>query len=209
MFEVEREFYADYKQGIEGSPRLFAEVIGAIDAVLTRYNTTVWENRFIVGGVVEQIIGASARSLGFAVENAGKQNQGYDLELVATSETGISIKGVFASMGGRHNLVNARSERLSVPLDRWTTATMFVMSDVGIGYTDPEYGRAFLHSTSDALQISGAELQSWWRANPRWLVAAEIPRKPEGPAVRVASDAVSMDLFADFPLLRGSWRAEI
>jgi len=210
QFSSERTFFLLYKEALERDQALLAEVVAAIDAVLTRYNTTVWENRFIVGGVVEQIIGASARDLGLDVQNAGKQNQGYDLELEAPSGVGISIKGVFATTNGMHNLVNVRSSSPDRDLrERWTTATIFVMSEVGIGYTDPRFGADFLNPTSDALQISGRLLTQWWNDHPEWLISAPIPRKPRGPAVRVASDAVSFDIFSDFNRLQRSWRPEI
>ena len=210
QFSSERAFFLLYKEAIERDPILLAEVVAAIDAVLTRYNTSVWENRFIVGGVVEQIIGASARDLGLDVENAGKQNQGYDLELEGSARTGISIKGVFATANGMHNLVNVRTSNPDRDLrDRWTTATIFVMSEVGIGYTDPYFGAEFLNPTGDALQISGRNLRQWWADHPEWIISAPIPRKPKGPAVRVASDAVSFDIFSDFDRLKRSWRPEI
>ena len=210
QFSSERAFYLLYKEAIERDLVLLRELVAAIDAVLTRYNTSVWENRFIVGGVVEQIIGASARDLGLDVQNAGKQNQGYDLELDGPNGAGISIKGVFATTNGMHNLVNVRGSDPERDLrDRWTTATIFVMAEVGIGYTDPLFGAEFLNPTGDALQISGRLLREWWEAHPEWLISARIPRKPDVPATRVASDAVSLDIFSDFPRLQRSWRPEI
>jgi hypothetical protein len=210
MYQNERAFFTLYKEGLETDRPLFDEVLGAIAEVLSRYNTTVFENRFIVGGVVEQIIGASARALGLNILNAGKQNQGYDLELDGSSDTGISIKGVFASMSGKHNLVNTRGSNEGRDLTtRWTTSTIFVMSGVGIGYTDPELGGEFLHPTADALQISGGGLQRWWNENPEWIIRADIPRKPTGPATRVASDAVAWDVFGNFERLKKNWSPEI
>jgi len=210
MFGKERTFYARYKQGLESDRGLFDEVLGAIAEVLSRYNTTVFENRFIVGGVVEQIIGASARALELNVHNAGKQNQGYDIELDDSQETGISIKGVFASTSGHHNLVNTRGSNEGRDLaSLWTTSTLFVMSGVGIGYTDPELGGEFLHPTADALQISGGGLQRWWNENPEWIIRADVPPKSSGPATRVASDAVAWDVFANFERLKKHWSPEI
>ena len=75
-FEQQRRFFGDYRDLLGRSHPLRREVIEAIATVLRLYNTAVWENRFIVGGVVEQIIGSSARALGFDVRNAGKSNQG-------------------------------------------------------------------------------------------------------------------------------------
>jgi hypothetical protein len=209
-FRLERNFFRELSSGLAADQELRKELSESVQTVLTRYNTSVWENRFIAGGVVEQIIGATARDLGLSVENAGKQNQGYDLEICSDPIVGISIKGVFASVGGMHNLVNVRSSDPDRDLsDRWSTATLFVMSGVGIGYTDPEFGAEFLKSSSDALQISGRKLREWWSVNPEWLIDVPIPPKPTGLANRVASDAVSLDIFADFPRLHRSWKPEI
>jgi|GEM_PF-338361 len=209
-FLQERDFFSRYREGLLRDTTLSGEVSTAIRVVLDRYNTTVWENRFIVGGVVEQIIGASARELGLVVANAGKQNQGYDLELDKTRDLGISIKGIFASTGGMHNLVNFRSSGESEDLrSRWSRATIFVMSDVGVGYIDPQMGSEFLHQTADALQISGKKLKAWWDEHPEWLVSVAIPKKSNLEATRVASDAVSWDIFNDFSRLRKNWQPEI
>jgi hypothetical protein len=197
---------------MEADPALLSDVVAAIRTTLDRYNTTVWENRFIVGGVVEQIIGASARALGLAVDNAGKMNQGYDLRISPFPEIGISIKGVFASVNGKHNLVNVRGDGNRVDLsERWTRATIFVMSGVGIGYVDPKFGQDLVSASGDAVQISGSGLRAWWASTQgEWIIAARIPAKPAaGPTIRVASDPVSLDVLQGFPRLSPHWRAEV
>lgn len=209
-YAVQREFFQSYRSLMWSNSSIRVEVTSSIAAVLKRYNTVVWENRFIVGGVVEQVIGASARALGIEIRNAGKQNQGYDLELNDKNQSGVSIKAVFASTKGKHNLVNTRSQTLGgVDPSRWQSATIFVMSGVGMGYIDPEFGSDLVTSTSDAIQISGKGLQDWWALNPEWLIPIEIPNKPTGEASRVASDAVSFDVFQDFQTLKKFWEPEI
>jgi hypothetical protein len=209
-FELQRDFFKKYRKLITSNYAIEVEVTNSISAVLHRYNTVVWENRFIVGGVVEQVIGASARALGIDIRNAGKQNQGYDLELNDENHSGISIKAVFASTKGKHNLVNTRSTNNGgVDPSRWQSATIFVMAGVGMGYIDPEFGSNLVTSTSDAIQISGKGLQEWWDHNPEWLIPIEISNKPTGEASRVASDAVSFDVFQDFQTLKKFWEPEI
>ncbi len=212
-FGRERAFFAEYRAGMLGDQGVSTAVVGAIGEVLSRYNTVVWENRFIVGGVVEQVLGASARALGIDVLNAGKRNQGYDLELPGEVPAGISVKGVFASTGGKHNLVNVRNTGGKITLTdchkKWSRATMFVMAGVGIGYADREMNADLLSPSSDAVQISGRGLKEWWREHPAWVIELAIPAKQSGPAVRVASDAVSMDVLADFPALTDFFIPEI
>ena len=48
MYQNEQNFFTLYKEGLETDRPLFDEVLGAIAEVLSRYNTTVFENRFIV-----------------------------------------------------------------------------------------------------------------------------------------------------------------
>jgi hypothetical protein len=212
-FDRERVFFAQYRDGLSGNLAVSSATVKAIAEVLTRYNTVVWENRFIVGGVVEQILGASARALGLDVLNAGKQNQGYDLELPGDVPAGISVKGVFASTGGKHNLVNLRSADRHLSRDeclqRWSRATLFVMTGVGIGYSDRSMNGDCVSPSADAVQISGKCLKEWWSENPEWLINLPIPPKPAGPAIRVASDAVGRDILEGFPVLLPHWKAEI
>jgi hypothetical protein len=210
VFDAEREFFVAFRSGLSARPEVLGELLGALDAALRRYNTTVWENRFIVGGVTEQIVGSAARAVGLSVANAGKRNQGYDLELSTEPAVGISVKGVFASVNGYHNLINTRGAADNVELiARWQTATIFIMAGAGIGYVDPELGSGFLKCTSDALQISGRDLRDFWMPNSAWILEADVPKKPTGEAQRVASDAVSFDIFADFPILQKNWLPEI
>jgi len=212
-FVRERDFFANYRDGLSDDAEVSSAVVESIVEVLTRYNTVVWENRFIVGGVVEQILGASARALGIDVLNAGKQNQGYDLELPGDVSAGISVKGVFASTSGKHNLVNLRSADKQLDRDdclkRWSRATLFVMTDIGIGYADRDMNGDCVSPSADAVQISGKGLKEWWSENPEWLVSLPIPPKPKGPAIRVASDAVGRDILEGFPILLPHWKAEI
>jgi len=213
-FAQQRRFFGDYRDLLGRSHPLRREVIEAIATVLRLYNTAVWENRFIVGGVVEQIIGSSARALGFAVRNAGKSNQGYDLQLSGDPVVGISVKGAFAKkQGGTINLINLRKKdgqlTQAEAAKRWSSATIFVIAGVGIGYADHEQIPDLVISTADAIQIKGEDLVSWWRSNPEWLIDADVPVKPKGPTVRVASDAVSLDVFADFSQLGAHWEREI
>ena len=119
-FDVKRNFFSNYRIQLSENTELKSEITRSIAAVLQRYDTKVWENRFIVGGVVEQIIGSSARSLGFNIRNAGKNNQGYDLELSDDNGVGFSIKAIFASINGKHNLINKRGGISNEKdIDRW------------------------------------------------------------------------------------------
>ena len=53
------------------------------------------------------------------------------------------------------------------------------------------------------------ESQNFWKSNPEWFIEIEIPKKIASSNSRVASDAVSFDLFQDFQTLRIFWEPEI
>jgi NAD+--asparagine ADP-ribosyltransferase len=51
------------------------EFLDAINKILNLYDTRIYENRFIVGGVIEFIVLASFRALGFDATHIGKISQ--------------------------------------------------------------------------------------------------------------------------------------
>lgn len=215
-YKRERQFFTDYRRSLNKRPDLASDIVESISTVLAAYNSSVWENRFIVGGVVEQIIGSSARAMGLQVANAGKQNQGYDLKVGIRRPVGISVKGQFNSKGsGNINLVNVRKKQGKLSQDeavqRWSSATMFVIAGIGIGYADNEQVPHLVQSTSDAVQIKVTGLRKWWeeKQNQCWLIELPVPLKPKAPAVRVASDTVATYIFADFPTLKKYQEDEI
>lgn len=203
-FSRERVFFKALKNGLDSSPDLVAEVEGAFNEIHARYDTRVWENRFVAGGITEQIIGSAARALGLPVLNAGKNNQGYDLEL--SSGAGISIKAVFASTRGSIRLINS----LGSGVRQWTDATIFPVAGVGIGYSDCELTPGLTTPTGDALVISGRGLQEFWAEHPEWLISSvDVPPKLTSSNTAVASDVIAFELFQRFPLLMKSFRPEI
>lgn len=204
MFEREREFFTTYRDRLKGDEELIAQVEAAFLEMHDRYDTKIWENRFVAGGLTEQIIGSSARALGIDVANAGKHNQGYDLEL--PSREGISIKGSFASTSGQIRLINnlGRGSRA------WADGTLFPMAGIGIGYADPDLCPGFTSQSGDALVLSGKRLKNFWIANPGWLVEfVNIPPKSTSAYTAVASDVVAFEMFQRYPRLRDNFKAEI
>ena len=203
-FEYERHFFQELRQGLQKNPGLVLEIEGALTAVHDRYDTTIWANRFVAGGVTEQIIGSAARSLGIEVNNAGKLNQGYDLEL--PSGEGMSIKAVFASKGGQVRLIN----NMGPGTRQWQDAAIFPMTGVGIGYLDPDLTPGITKSSGDALVIPSRELKRFWADNPEWLIDfVAVAEKSKGGNTAVASDVVAFELFQRFPTLMENFRPEI
>ena len=78
-FSVERQIFSEFKAGLEKKPVVLAEFLAACRTVNVRFDTAIYENRFIVGGVVEQLLGASMRAVGCDIDNVAKTRRGVDL----------------------------------------------------------------------------------------------------------------------------------
>lgn len=203
-YDAERDFFLAFLTRLRKDAELIEEIEGALVAVHQRYDTRVWENRFVAGGVTEQIIGSAARAVGLVVANVGKHNQGHDLELPGGE--GLSIKAVFSSTDGQIRLIN----KLGAGSRVWMDATIFPMAGVGIGYADPELVPGLTSSSGDALVISGRDLKAFWHGNRQWLMDfVQVPPKSSGGNTSVASDVVAFDVFQRFPRLMNSFRPEI
>lgn len=214
-FAAERQFFLDFGARLTAAPELQAEVIGAIADILARYNTTIPENRFIVGGVIEQIVGSAARAAGLQVKNVAKTQHGHDL--VLGPGAGLSVKAHLAPTGGSVTLINTRGVSEDAV---WRTATLFVVRTVGIGYADPSLLPVKAVRTSDSINLPLAALLALWNPVPKlfvdlpdspqqWLVPMPIPTKPEVTTRRVVSDREAHDIFmGGYPRLLQNWQAE-
>lgn len=206
-FAEERAFWYELRTGLRNDPDLAGEVSAALAEANRRYDTVIFENRFIVGGITEQIIGSAARALGIEIRNAAKALAGVDLRLPAGG--GLSVKAVFSSTWSSVRLINTLgaggSER------RWEEATIFVIRDVGIGYADPEYLKEATSFTGDAVELKSAVLRELWLERPHLLCdTVTVERKPKHPNnPRAASDLVSHDLLASYSRLGRHWSPEL
>lgn len=213
-FGAARTFAKDFFAALAGDLPLQGEVIAAMDECMRRYDTGPYENRFGVGGTFEQILGATARALGFHVENAGAHRQRYDLEL--SPGYGLSVKAAFGSY--------TRSTRIRITNSQgatgvWDTGTLFVYTDMGIGYADALLAPGITKQSGDqkSLDVAFLPLLHLWGVQPRqqrgsapgWLTAMPLPphlpgyfismpvpnRLPQ-PSPRLISDPIALDLLS-------------
>lgn len=212
MFNEEREFAKRFFCALNGALDLQQEILAAIDETLRRYDTGPWENRFGVGGVIEQVLGSAARSLGFDVLNVGAHLQKFDLEL--PNGLGLSVKAQFGqySRSSKVRLTNSQGATGS-----WDTGTLFVLTGVGIGYADaglvPD---ATLHAgDGKSLDVAVIPLLHLWGVTPRrqngrppeWLtqlrmpdpepgyfIGLPIPDRAQVTAPRLMSDPIALDI---------------
>ena len=204
-FVLERQIFSEFKIGLEKKPVILDEFLAACRAVNVRFDTAIYENRFIVGGVVEQLLGASMRAVGCDVDNVAKTSRGVDLSL-PTLDVGFSVKAQFKK-GPEIRLVNTMGG--SGASAEWTHATIFVIVGVGIGYADPDLVTSGLVPRSDVLTLKTSALAEMWATQKGFLIQCDVPAKPvKSSHTRVASDVVAQDIMIEFKNLQVHYRPE-
>jgi hypothetical protein len=204
-FESERQLFFDFKSGLERNSVVLEEFLGACEQVNLRFDTGIYENRFIVGGVVEQLLGASMRAVGCNIDNVAKTRRGVDL-LSPALGLGLSVKAQFKK-GPEIRLVNTMGGSGADVV--WAHATIFVVVGVGIGYADPDLVSNGLIARSDVLTLKIDSLKKLWSTYPKYLIDCDVPSKPaKSSQSRVASDVVAQDIMIDFTNLISHYRPE-
>jgi hypothetical protein len=204
-FEAERQLFIEFKSGLKANSIVLDEFLGACAGVNSRYDTAIYENRFIVGGVVEQLLGASMRAVGCNIDNVAKTSRGVDL-LSPSLGVGYSVKAQFKK-GPEIRLVNTMGSSGASAV--WAHATIFVVVGVGIGYADPDLVLSGLIARSDVLTLKMSSLTELWDTYPQYLIECDVPPKPsKSSQSRVASDVVAQDIMIDFKNLLIHYRPE-
>lgn len=127
-YKQERQAFERLKA--DCTPKAEAEYVASVGRVVGQYNTTLHENRFIVGGAVEIFTCCLLRTVGLACKHYADQETGGDILLPKNKH--LSIKSSFVGPSDIR-LINHQGKGNS----EWTIATLFVISGVGIVYGDP------------------------------------------------------------------------
>lgn len=144
----------------------------AIATLLERYNTTIYENRFVAGGAVEVFTYALLRTVGIDCTLYGSQSLSGDILL--TNDRKLSVKGTFVGGPTNVKLMNKQGGGNR----QWDTATLFVVSDVGIVFGAPDMvDEQHVRDTSDGMELKKAGLVNLI-AYPENVMEMEINRKP-------------------------------
>ena len=187
-FEIERHCFKHLRENLSNEAK--AEYETGVKHLVERYNTAIYENRFTVGGVVEVFTLALMRATGIEIEGCGSEAQGGDL--ILPNGRMFSLKSSF-TRGGSVILVNTRGDSRT----DWKTATLFVLSNVGIVYGDPDMAEEDdLNRAADNLHIKRSALNRFAQ-DPLNLIPMEIPLKPPtemADSSMKASDAVARQL---------------
>lgn len=199
--------YRRLKTGLENAPDILDGLLGSLGLLISEYDTSIRENRFIAGGATERILATTMRCVGIANARA----RGLDLsdEDIVVDGHQISVKASFT--GGRQaiRLINTLGDAGGTV---WQTATIFVLANRGIGYADPGLLPGVARSSGDAIILPRKPIDDLHDAQPQWLLPCAVPAKAQDVSQRrAASEAVATEILqrtamgrAMFPNLRGS-----
>ena len=169
-YTTERKAFAHLKNNC--LPEVADEYVQAFKTVLERYNTTIHENRFVTGGTVEIFTCALLRSVGLDCTLYSAQERSGDLLLPGGRR--LSVKGSFTGGPSNIKLINqlGSGERL------WETATLFVVSEVGIVYGDPDMVKGEdIKQVADGVLLKKRALVEITK-KPANVFRLDLPRKP-------------------------------
>ena len=201
-----RRIYRQLRDGLNNSDGVLDELMRALGLLISEYDTSIRENRFIAGGATERILAATMRCVGISEARA----RGLDLddEDIVVGDCQISVKASFT--GGRQaiRLINTLGDSAAV----WRTATIFVLANRGIGYADPDLLPNVARSSRDAVILPRPPLDALHDAQPEWMLRCDVPAKSQDASQRrAASEAVATEILqrtaagrAMFPQLRGA-----
>ena len=126
IFVAERKVFKDLKSKcINYAKQEYEEAIAYLHR---HYNPTVYEHRFIVGGVIEAFTCALLRSTGTCCRLESQEG------IVLPNDRRLSVSSTFQGGPTSITVLNKMGEGHR----SWDTATLFVVSKVGIVYGDSE-----------------------------------------------------------------------
>ena len=146
MYEIERNTFEQLKQRCTDEARCAYE--SAIEKLHERYNTTIHENRFIVGGAVEVFTYALLRSVG--IHCSLYLSQATRGDILLQGDHRLLIKSTFTGGAARVKLINKMGDG---PRE-WRKAALFVVSDVGIVYGAPHMVDDFVVDGKDSIDLT-------------------------------------------------------
>lgn len=170
-----------------------AEYEEAVRNLVGRYNTTIHENRFIVGGAVEVFTFALLRSVGIPCTLYGDESRSGDILL--PNDRKISVKSSFTGISNI-KLINQMGEGARY----WDTATLFVVAGVGIVFgTADMVDDSTIRSTGDGVELRKPGLQHLVDQDANVFhmdIAYKPPTETTGFSEK-ASTAVARQILAD------------
>ncbi len=193
-FNAERRYFDTLKGSLTLETK--TEYEAAISTLINRYNTTIYENRFVVGGAIEVFTLALLRSVGIAANSYGDETAAGDI--ILPNNLMFSVKSSFTRTGNIR-LINKQGGGHR----NWSVATLFLISNIGIIYADPDMiSSDELVDSTDAIQLKRSTLVRLSEI-PDNKIEMNIPLKPPTEQTLFslkASNAVAQQILSDLGL---------
>lgn len=168
----------------------------AVARLLNRYNTTIHENRFIVGGAVKFLTCSLLRSVG--IDCSLFEEQSHPGDILLPNDGTLLIKSTFTGGPADVKLMN----KLGGGHQIWATATLFVISEVGLVYGSPDMvAEEHIKDVNEGTKLTKAGLQSLI-SMPDNLFKVKIVRKPPTETTgsnQKDSTAIARQILSDMP----------
>ncbi|OHA45573.1 MAG: hypothetical protein A3H13_02400 [Candidatus Taylorbacteria bacterium RIFCSPLOWO2_12_FULL_48_11] len=178
-FQIQRDIFRAWSSAVSADAELKTHLENAIRRVLTEYDTAVFENRFIVGGVIEYIVLAAINGSDVVKgKHVGGTKKGVDVCIDTfrgkPCAAEISIK---YSSSGDIRMINT----LGVSTDaHWNEATLFVLPEIGIVYADAaQIPKSAIVRMKDAISVSRKAILKHAQKNKEFVLQVTIPAKTE------------------------------
>ncbi len=185
----ERRVFAKLVNGFRSRPAVLDEFLTALGILISEYDTSIRENRFIAGGATERILATTMRTLGIDARARGLEQ---DDEDIMVGDLPLSVKSSFTGKRDALRLVNTLGHNRK---QRWRVATVFILANRGIGYADPDLLPNAVEFSGDALILRRALLDEMHVRSPEWLFGCAVPAKGTDVSQRrAASEAVSVEI---------------
>lgn len=199
-FDAQRKAFDTLRE--RASQEACDEYVEALKELIHRYNTTVRENRFIVGGAVEVFTCSFLRSVGVTCTPCGDKSVGGDLRIeerdAGQEDLLISLKSSFVGGPVGIGIVNKQGSGYRP----WTVPTFFVLAGVGIVYGDPSMVKqSELNDKPDQLALPKPILERFIE-DPNNVFRLPIVRKPKisSSDALLTSEAVAYGIIREFSL---------
>lgn len=196
MFDSEREAFSILKRAVESDTELAQNIEASFEEILRRYSTSIYENRFLVGGVSEIILAAAFGAAGLQAEHIAHSSTREDI--ILSNGARLSVKGLHSRKARTFNIINTQGATTV----EWASATVFPVSGYGLIYADPELLPDATHKGSDALQLEWAKLRTFADGNSGCVIKLAIPFSSSGERSEVASRDVAEKILKSKPRLK-------
>lgn len=192
-----------FKSKLDENPDVKKEFEDMLEHVIGSYNTTIYENRFLVGGMVEYIVLAAFNAFDdvFTAKHTGKTNARSDIEVEYT-ENGehlvaqYSIKGAFTERIGDIILINFQGDGSNAS---WDDGTIFVLAQNSVMYADSSILPDVVRNRSDSLVIPAGKILEHSTIQNEYTIDVAVPVKPgtdKASESRVASEDLAKELIS-------------